>query len=139
MFPSCLQPSVSDAGGRDPAKTALAPAYLNNSRTRNFTPESFEFAYFPKDGSPVVRSSPRRARQETIKQQVKLEEKPFGLAPEHEAAGNHVVQRLLAVRKSRHDEADTKRDQAGHYLGEKAARGAPKSDAIASQVRHINA
>ena len=65
--------------------------------------------------------------------------KASGLTAQDETTGDHVVQRLLAFRKSRHDEADAKGNQSGHYFGEKAARGAPESDAIPGQVRHINA
>src|SRR5690606_21727732 len=52
---------------------------------------------------------------------------------DHQAAGHHVVQRLLAGGEAGHDEADIE-DEGGDDLAEIAPEGAPEPDPIALQV-----
>jgi hypothetical protein len=61
------------------------------------------------------------------------------VATEHQAAGQHVVQRLLFLGERRHDISDESGDQVGEHLAEVPSRGTTEADALACHIGHHQA
>ena len=58
------------------------------------------------------------------------------VSPQHQASRDHVVQRLLSFRKSRHDVSDKCRHHVGDNLGKVPPRRSAEANALSGHVRY---